>query len=72
MHEDAQFIAVFLNRGYTYPLGVRRAKTGGTKHQRFQGYTPWKFLPDFIQHSPWFSVVSRTIVHLLGLVLYAL
>jgi len=43
--------AVVLNRGYTYHLGVRGAKAGGTKHQNFQGYTLWKFKPDFIEHS---------------------
>jgi len=43
--------AVVLNRGYTYHLGVRGAKAGGTKHQSLQGYTLWKFKPDFIEHS---------------------
>jgi len=28
---------VVLNRGYTYHLGVRGAKAGGTKHQSLQG-----------------------------------
>jgi len=28
-------IAVVLNRGYTYPLGVPNTATGGTKHQHF-------------------------------------
>jgi len=31
------FNAVVLNRGYTYHLGVRGAKAGGTKHQSLQG-----------------------------------
>ena len=63
---------VFLNRGYTYHLGVRGAKAGGTKHQSLQGYTLWKFKPDFTEHSSWFSVVWRTIIHSLGLVRYTL
>jgi len=42
---------VVLNREYTYHLGVQGAKAGGTKHQSFQGYTLWKFKPDFIEHS---------------------
>jgi len=66
------FRAVVLNRGYTYHLGVRGAKTGGTKHQSLQGYTLWKFKPDFIEHSSWFSVVWRTIIHSLELVRYTL
>jgi len=64
--------AVVLNRGYTYHLGVRGAKAGGTKHQSLQGYKLWKFKPDFIEHSSWFSVVWRTIIHSLGLVRYTL
>jgi len=44
-------ITVVLNRGYTYHLGVRGAKAGGTKHQSLQGHTLWKFKPDFIEHS---------------------
>jgi len=64
--------SVVLNRGYTYHLGVRGAKVGGTKHQSLQGYTLWKFKPYFIEHSPWFSVVWRTIIHSLGLVRYTL
>jgi len=36
-------IAVVLNRGYTYPLGVPNTETGGTKHRHFYEYTPWKF-----------------------------
>jgi len=36
-------IAVVLNRGCTYPLGVPNTATGGTKHQHFYAYTPWKF-----------------------------
>jgi len=41
-------IAVDLNRGHTFRLGVRRTKTRGTKHQRFKGYTPGKFKPEFL------------------------
>jgi len=43
--------AVVLNRWYTYHLGVREAKAGGTKHQSLQGYTLRKFKPDFVEHS---------------------
>jgi len=64
--------SVVLNRGYTYHLGMRGAKAGGTKHQSLQGYKLWKFEPDFIEHSSWFSVVWRTIIHSLGLVRYTL
>jgi len=42
---------VVLNRAYTYHLGVRGTKAGGTKHQSLQGCTLWKFKPDFIEHS---------------------
>ena len=63
---------VVLHRGFTYHLGVRGAKAGGTKHQSLLGYTLWKFKPDFIEHSSWFSVVWRTIIHSLGLVRYTL
>jgi len=41
----------FLTGGTRTILGVLGAKAGCTKHQSLQGYTLWKFKPDFIEHS---------------------
>ena len=37
--------AAVLNRGYTYPLGVRSTETRGTNHQIFSGIHALKFKP---------------------------
>jgi len=40
-----RFRPVVLNRGYTYPLGVRSTETRGTNHHIFSGIHALKFKP---------------------------